>query len=96
LVSESKWFTISYPHAASIMQEMFKSTKKHIEMSRKHRKYSKDNFSYQKMVEKMGTLIDDTKIPIVPKSVGLKLPKLKKVGAPMELPKLKLPKLKKI
>ena len=96
LVGGSKWFTISYPHAASVMQEMFKSTKKHMEMSRKHRKYSKDNFSYQKMVTTLGSLIDDSKIKSTPQSVGLKLPKLKKVGAQMELPKLKLPKLKKI
>ena len=35
-------------------------------------------------------------IPEFPKEVGLKLPKLKKLGGTQESPKLKLPKLKKV
>ena len=48
------------------------------------------------MKEKLDTLLTN-KLPEFPKQVALSLPKLKKVGeSKMELPKLKLPKLKKI
>ena len=96
LLKDAKWFTVDYQAAMGVMRDMYKNHKSYLEKSRKHRKYSKDNFSYQKMVEVVGTLIDDTKVPTTPSVVGLKLPRLKKVGAPVDLPKLKLPKLKKI
>ena len=79
LIKDAKWFTIDYKAAAGVMSDMYKNYKPYLEKSRKHRKYSKDTFSYQKMVELIGTLIDETKIPITPKSVGLKLPTLKKI-----------------
>ena len=96
LLKEGKWFTIDYSAAGSYMEGIFKNHKKHLELSRKHRKFTKDNFSFDKMVELMGTLIDDTKVEYKPKTLCLQLPKLKKVGSPTETPKLTLPKLKKI
>jgi hypothetical protein len=66
-----------------------------LELSRKHRKFTKDNFSFDKMVELMGTLIDETKVASKPQTVGLQLPKLKKVGSTTEAPKLTLPTLKR-
>ena len=95
LLKEGKWFTIDYSAAGSYMEGIFKNHKKHLELSRKHRKFTKDNFSFDKMVELMGTLIDDTKVASKPQTVGLQLPKLKKVGSPTETPKLTLPTLKR-
>ena len=72
------------------MKDVFKNYKKYFQNSRKQTQYLKDNFSFDKMVEKLNTLLP--KVEASPQTQQLKLPKLKKV----ELPKLKLPKLKKI
>ena len=79
LLEEGQWFTIDYSKAAAYMKGIFENYKKYSELSRKHRKFSKDNFSFDKMIEKMSELIDDSKIEVKPQTVGLKLPKLKKV-----------------
>ena len=47
------------------------------------------------MVELLGSLLDESTIQVKPQTVGLQLPKLKKVEK-QETPKLKLPKLKKV
>lgn len=100
LLKEAQWFTADYNLAGGIMRDMFDNYKPYLEKSRKHRKWSKDNFSYDKMVEQIGELFDESTMsgtPQQPQQVGLKLPKLKKVGEQTnEPPKLKLPKLKKI
>lgn len=96
LLAESRWFTIDYNKAAGVMSDMFgKNYKKYTENSRKHRKYSKDNFSFDKMIERISELLDESTIEVKPQTVGLKLPKLKKVekSKPAEI---KLPKLKKV
>ena len=85
LLEEGQWFTIDYSKAGAYMNNIFEDYKKYLELSRKHRKHSKDNFSFDKMVELMGKLISNDKIKSKPVQVGLQLPKLKKV----ELPKLK-------
>ena len=53
--------------------------------------FSKINFSMKDMDEKFAQIINDN----VPKRVELQLPKLNKIGE-NGLPKLKLPKLKKL
>jgi len=57
-------------------------------------KVNRDKFTLDKMTEKLDTIITPL-IDKVPTQVGLQLPKLKKVGN-TELPKIKLPKLKKV
>ena len=97
LLQESNWFTIDYNKAASVMRDMYeKNYKNYLSLSRKHRKYSKDNFSFDKMVELLGSLLDESKIKSKPKAVGLKLPTLKKVNKPSEDVGISLPKLKKV
>ena len=95
LLEEGEWFTIDYGKAASYMKGIFENHKKYLELSRKHRKWSKDKFSFDKMVELLGSLLDESTIEVKPQTVGLQLPKLKKVEK-QETPKLKLPKLKKV
>ena len=95
LLEEGEWFTIDYGKAASYMNGIFENHKKYLELSRKHRKWSKDKFSFDKMVELLGSLLDESTIEVKPQTVGLQLPKLKKVEK-QETPKLKLPKLKKV
>ena len=64
--------------------------------SKRQATYSKDNFSFNKMVEKLSNIMSEN-VPKFPKHIELNLPKLNKVGEDkIELPKLKLPKLNKI
>ena len=98
LIKESKWFNINADIASRAMKDIFKHYKKYWENSRKQTQYLKDNFSLDKMAEKIANLMP--KGEMVPQTPSLNLPKLKKINKPeekkIELPKLKLPKLKKI
>ena len=95
LLKESQWFNISSDIASRAMKDVFKHYKKYLEKSRKNTQYLKDNFSFNKMTEKLNLLLP--KIDASPQIQELKLPKLKKLGeTKQELPELKLPKLKKI
>jgi len=94
LIKESQWFKINTDIAGRAMKDVFKNYKKYWEKSRKQTQYLKDNWSFDKMTEKLNSLLP--KVESAPQVQQLKLPKLKKVGTKQELPKLKLPKLKKI
>ena len=94
LLKESQWFNINTDIASRAMKDVFKNYKKYWENSRKQTQYLKDNFSFNKMTEKLSTLLP--KVEAAPQVQQLKLPKLKKIEKKQELPKLKLPKLKKI
>ncbi len=95
LLKESQWFNVDTDIASRAMKDVFKNYKKYWENSRKQTQYLKDNWSFDKMVEKLDSLLP--KIEGSPQIQPLQLPKLKKIGeAKQELPKLKLPKLKKI
>ena len=95
LLKEAQWFNIDTKVASAAMKDVFKKYKKYWEKSRKQTQYLKDNWSFDKMTEKLNTLLP--KIEAAPQTQQLNLPKLKKIGGKKtELPKLKLPKLKKI
>ena len=95
LLKESQWFNIDTGIASRAMKDVVKHYKKYWEKSRKQTQYLKDNFSFDKMTEKLSSLLP--KVEAAPKIQPLQLPKLKKVDkTKQELPKLKLPKLKKI
>ena len=95
LLKESQWFNINTDIASKAMKDVFKHYKKYFEKSRKQTQYIKDNWTFDKMTEKLNTLLP--KVEAAPQMQQLKLPKLKKIGeTKQELPKLKLPKLKKL
>ena len=95
LLDQSQWFNINTDIAGRAMKDVFKHYKKYLETSRKNTKYLKDNWSFDKMVEKLNTLLP--KVEAAPQMQTLNLPKLKKVGEnKKETSTLKLPKLKKI
>lgn len=83
LLKESQWFNINTDIASRAMKDVFKDYKKYWEKSRKQTQYLKDNWSFDKMVEKLNTLLP--KVEAAPQIQTLNLPKLKKI----ELPKLK-------
>ena len=91
LLKESQWFNIDTDIASRAMKDIFKHYKTYFEKSRKQTQYLKNNFSLDKMIEKLGLFLP--KIQPAPQTQKLNLPKLKKVN---KTPELKLPKLKKI
>ena len=103
LMKEAKWFNVDEGTAVKAMKDVHKNYKNYIKNSRKSRQYIKDNFSYEKMKEKLSEILE-TNVKVEAQlnlpNMGapkLQLPKLKKVGeTKQELPKLKLPKLKKV
>ena len=83
LIPESQWFQVNSKQGISALKEVYKSYKQYLQRSKKQRHHVKNNFSWEKMKELVGSILDKN-IPEFPKQVELKLPKLQ------------LPKLKKI
>ena len=92
LIKESKWFNINIDIASRAMKDIFKKYKKYFKESRKQTQYLKENWSLDKMVEKLNSYL-----PEPAQTLSINLPKLKKINKPkQETPKISLPKLKKI
>ena len=81
LLKEANWFNVNTEVASKAMKDVYKYYKKYIENSRKQTKYLKENFSQNKMTEVLKGYMDEVKVA---------------VEMPLQLPKLNLPKLKKI
>ena len=77
LLKESQWFKINTDIAGRAIKDVFKNYKKYWESSRKQTQYLKNNWSFDKMTEKLSTLLPNVKP--APQIQKLKLPKLKKV-----------------
>jgi len=60
------------------MKDVFKNYKKYLKSSRKQTQYLKDNFSLNKMAERLNLLLP--KLEPKPQQQELKLPKLKKIN----------------
>ena len=86
LLKESQWFNINTDIASKAMRDIVKNYKSYFEKSRKQTQYLKDNWSFDKMTEKLNTLLP--KIEAAPKVQELKLPKLKKVEKKINLNEL--------
>ena len=94
LVQGTKWFTVDYGYVVGALKDVTKSYKNYLVNAKEQLKYSKENFSLDKM-NKLFVSIVDKALEGVPQETQLKLPKLKKVDV-TDTPKLKLPKLKKM
>ena len=92
LLKESKWFNIDKEIASKAMKDVYKNYKRYLKSSRKQTQYIKDNWSFDKMTDKINTLLKTQETSGLVQTMDVKLPTLKKVNPP----KLKLPKLKKI
>ena len=97
LLQDARWFSVDHGYAIGLMKDIEKNYKKALEKSRKTYHHIKTNFSFDKMKEKLDSILT-SRLPEFPKEVKLKLPQLKKVGTnePVEPKKIELPKLKKI
>ena len=96
LLKEAQWFNVDTGQVGYYLKDIFTNYKKYKDLAKRQGFRSKSNFSFEKMKEKLGKVLEE-KTSLIPQQVELKLPKLKKVGEnKTELPKLKLPKLKKV
>jgi glycosyltransferase involved in cell wall biosynthesis len=95
ILAESKWFTPNDKEVADAFKNIYDYYSKYLENAKRQAHYAKTNFSFDKMAEVLDSILEAK----VPKHVELKLPTLKKIGSTenkIELPKLNLPKLKKV
>tara|TARA_R110001592_G_scaffold4595_2_gene25826 strand:+ start:215 stop:1513 length:1299 start_codon:yes stop_codon:yes gene_type:complete len=90
LLSESQWFNIDVDIASRAMKDVHKHYKRYLERSRKQTQYLKDNWSFDKMVEKLDTLLENKKDVPSPwiQNVDINLPKLKKIEKKINLNQL--------
>lgn len=97
IVKDSKWFRVDYGIAGQLMSSVFNKYDNFLSMSRKHRKYTVDNFSIEKMQELLCGYIDNidnyAAIKMDQGQVPLKLPQLKMASGEQ---KLTMPKLTKV
>jgi len=95
LIKEAQWFNVNTEIASKALKDVYKHYKKYIENSRKQTQFLKENFSQGKMTKILKEYMDKINVAT---NVPLKLPQLKKIdNSPTpKLPKIKLPKLKKV
>jgi len=94
LIPESQWFKADAAHTGFYLTDVFSNYKKYSTKSKHQGKYAKSNFSWDKMKELVGNILE-ANIPEFAQELSLKLPTLKKQEPKIELPKLNLPVLKK-
>ena len=83
LIEGSKWFAPNTGEMGIHLKNMFENYKNYTDGGKRQAYYSKTNFSFEKMKELLGQLLENN-VPEIAKHVQL------------ELPKLELPKLQKI
>jgi glycosyltransferase involved in cell wall biosynthesis len=84
ILKESQWFNVDHGSVGIYLKDVFENYKTYQSKAKRQAHYSKTNFSWEKMKEKLENILNQT-IPKLPKEVKLELPKLKKI----ELPKIK-------
>ena len=81
LLKEGQWFKIDADVAGKAMKDVYKKYKKYVEQSRKQTQFLKTNFSKENMTDVLKTHLDKIQVA---------------TNVPLQLPKLQLPKLKKV
>jgi len=76
VLKESQWFSPKHAEIGFILKDMFENYKKYESNGKRQAYYSKTNFSWNNMKDKLDNVLS-TNIPEFPKQTELKLPKLK-------------------
>lgn len=93
IIPGSKWFDVDVIALNKALKDMYKNYKNWVVKAKQQGNYTKENFTYSKMKDKLDNILNELNIKAAPKRAGLNLPNLKK-SSKMSLPKLNLPKLK--
>ena len=80
LLKEAQWFNVDTGQVGYYLKDIFTNYKKYKDLAKRQGFRSKSNFSFEKMKEKLGKVLEE-KTSLIPQQVELKLPKLKKVEA---------------
>lgn len=83
ILKESQWFSPDMGQIGYYLKDVYENYKNYIDGGKRQAYHSKQNFSFEKMTEKMAEYLK--RIPEFPKQIQLKLPQLRKI----ELPSLK-------
>ena len=96
-VEGAQWFTVNYNYASKTLKDVYDNYSKYTVKAKKLAIVNQTKFSLDAMTKKFEEILDKylPKFEEQPTPVDLKLPKLKKVSGE-ELPKIQLPKLKKV
>tara|TARA_Y100000310_G_scaffold239380_1_gene242956 strand:- start:1044 stop:2288 length:1245 start_codon:yes stop_codon:yes gene_type:complete len=96
-VEGTQWYTVNYNYASKMLKEVFTNYSKYVVKGKKLSIKNQMRFSLDAMTKKFEEILDKylPNFEEQPKSVDLKLPKLKKISHE-EIPKIELPKLKKV
>jgi glycosyltransferase involved in cell wall biosynthesis len=97
-VKGSQWFTVNYNYASKILKGVFNNYSKYVVRSKRLAIKNQTKFSLDVMTKKFEEILDKylPKFEEQPQQVKLNLPKLKRVGGSEKVPKIELPKLKKV
>ena len=87
LIPESQWFQPNPMDINKSYKDVYDNYKFWLERGKRQGYFSRTNFSFNKMKEKINKILEDN--ISIPKHVSLNLPKLKKINNKIELPKLK-------
>ena len=78
ILKESKWFSPDINFAALLMKDYVNGYKAYETKGKRLAHYCKENFSFEKMQEKLEAIMDKN----APKKVEIKLPNIKKISLP--------------
>tara|TARA_R100001594_G_scaffold128975_1_gene167463 strand:- start:1423 stop:2796 length:1374 start_codon:yes stop_codon:yes gene_type:complete len=96
IIPESQWFNVNESQAYKSLNYCFENQQIIKSKGRQLMELNRDKFTLNKMKENLDNIMKKTTNNI-PQQVGIKLPKLKKMGeTKTEKPKITLPKLKKV
>ena len=95
LIPESQWFTVNETSCHNALSFSFNELDKLESKAKLLMNVNSKKFTLKNMSKKLDEIMSEH-LSKVPSQVSLNLPKLKKVDGKKELPKIKLPKLKKV
>ena len=78
ILKEAKWFNADVTFASLLLKDYVNNYKQYETKGKRLGYYCKENFSYEKMTEKLIKIMDDN----APKKVEIKLPNIKKISLP--------------
>jgi len=81
LIPESMWFSPDLPQVGFYLKDIFENYKNYTDKAKRQAFKSKNEFSWDKMKNKIGELLDKY-IPEFPKEVKLSFPTIKKIELP--------------
>jgi hypothetical protein len=81
ILKESQWFSVDHGAVGHYLKDVFENYKKYTDGAKRQAFKNKNDFSWDKMKEKVGELFTQY-IPFMPTKVELKLPNLKKIELP--------------